>query len=74
VAEKPEYWAQYLICKVDDRPAFLQERMATFAALSQSGMLVDFRPNDQPVLQNSSDRIVQFYAQTMPISVAVHPS
>lgn len=68
VAARPEHRAQYLICKVDDRPAWLQERMITFLARSHAGQLDDFMALETPELGDSSERIVQFYTQTMPLN------
>ena len=69
VAPDPSYRLQYLICKVDDRPALVSERIATFAAREVDSQLVDIRPEDPPPFKDSTDRLVQFYPQTMPLGV-----
>ena len=44
VAAHPHYRAQCLVCKVDNRPALLAERIATFTAQEVEGDLVDITP------------------------------
>jgi hypothetical protein len=70
VAGDPAHRAQYLVCKVDNRPALLAERMATFAAREVGGRLVEVRPDDTPELADDADRAIQFYPHTMPLGQA----
>ena len=65
VTANPDYRAKCLVCKVDDRPNFLAERIATFSARERAGMLQGFRPDPAPTLASQEDRIVQFYPLTM---------
>jgi hypothetical protein len=65
VAANPEYRAKCLVCKVDDRPNLLAERIATFWARERAGMLQGFRLDPVPILASQEDRIVQFYPLTM---------
>jgi len=44
VAAHPNYRTQCLFCKVDNRPALLAERIATFTAREVEGELVDITP------------------------------
>jgi len=70
VAAHPAYRDQCLVCKVDNKPALLAERIATFIAREVHGQLVDIRPHDAPVLADDADRVLQFYPQAMPIGQA----
>lgn len=70
VAENPAYRSQCLVCKVDNRPALLAERIATFAAREVSHQLVDIHPDDHPLLKNTNDRMIQFYPLRMPVGQA----
>jgi len=70
VAADPARRSRYLVCKVDDRPALLAERIATFVAREVEGRLVDIHPQDEPVLAADDDRLIQFYPQTMPLGKA----
>jgi hypothetical protein len=70
VAANPRYRSQCLVCKVDDRPALVAERIATFAARQVAGQLTDVRPDDAPDLADDADRVVQFYPWTMPLGHA----
>ncbi len=70
VAAYPEFRAQYLICKVDNRPAYVAERLATFAAREIEGILTDLRQEETPAIRDESDRLIQFYPQTMPLGAA----
>ena len=65
VAPNPTHRATYLVCKVDDRPALVAERIATFAACEVDGRLIDIHTNDAPDLADDADRVIQFYPQTM---------
>ena len=67
VAQDPAFRVQYLVCKVDDRPAFIAERIATFSAREVDGKLTNIRPDDAPDLSEGDRRVVQFYPQTMPL-------
>jgi len=69
VAGNPAYRDQHLVCKVDNRPALLAERIATFAAREVEGQLVQIHPDDTPELSDDADRVIQFYAQTMALGV-----
>ena len=70
VAPNPGYRAQYLACKVDNRPALVAERIATFAAREVAGQLTDIRADDTPALAGDAERVVQFYPQTAPLGQA----
>ncbi len=70
VAANPAYRDRRLVCKVDDRPALLNERIATFAAREIDGQLTDVRPDDAPAFADDADRVIQFYPQTMPLGMA----
>lgn len=70
VAANPAYRARYLVCKVDNRPALVAERIATFAAREVDGQLTDVHPTAAPSLDDESDRVVQFYPQTSPLGMA----
>jgi len=70
VAAHPAYRDQYLACKVDDRPALLAERVATFAAREVEGQLTDIRPDAAPAFTDDGDRMVQFYPQTTPVGLS----
>ena len=65
VAAHPEYRLQFLICKVDDRPTFVAERIATFAAREIEGQLTEIRPVAEPPFEEACDRVIQFWPQTM---------
>lgn len=67
VAGDPSYRTTALICKVDDRPAFIAERIATFAAREVDGQITDVRPEHEPRFEHDGDRVIQFYPQTMPL-------
>ncbi|MBW7884537.1 MAG: hypothetical protein H3C34_18240 [Caldilineaceae bacterium] len=67
VAQNPSYRTTVLLCKVDDRPAFVAERIATFAAREVDGQLTDIRPEYEPRFEQDGDRVIQFYPQTMPL-------
>jgi len=69
VAGNPAYRARHLICKVDNRPALVAERIATFAAREVEGRLADIRPDETPDLTSDADRVIQFYPLTMPLGV-----
>jgi hypothetical protein len=65
IAADPSYRDQYLVCKVDNRPALLAERIATFSAREVDGQLTDIQPEDVPNLAGEGGRLIQFYPQTM---------
>jgi len=67
VAAEPRYRAQVLVCKVDDRPALIGERLALFSARDDEGRLVDIRPCNSPQFNDENARIVQFYPLTVPL-------
>jgi hypothetical protein len=78
VAAHPNYRAQCLVCKVDNRPALLAERMATFTAREVEGELTDLTPQPPSLAgkgeisppsfgEGPGERLVQFYVQTMPL-------
>jgi hypothetical protein len=64
VAANPAYRAKSLVCKVDDRPNLLAERIATFATREVNGVLQEFRFDPAPTFCASEDRVVQFYPLT----------
>jgi len=70
VAAQPACRDQCLVCKVDNKPALLAERIATFTAREVNGQLVDIHPDDAPTLADDADRVIQFYPQAMPIGQA----
>jgi hypothetical protein len=70
VAGSPAHRHRYLVCKVDDRPALLDERIATFAAREVDGRLTDVRQDDAPPFADDADRVIQFYPQAMPLGAA----
>ncbi|MCX7681520.1 MAG: glycosyl hydrolase [Anaerolineae bacterium] len=70
VATNPAYRGRCLVCKVDNRPALIAERIATFAAREVDGELTDIRPTETPSLTDESDRVLQFYPLTFPLGVA----
>jgi hypothetical protein len=70
VAANPSYRTQYLVCNVTNRPALVAERIATFAAREVEGQLADIRPDSSPTLADSTDRVIQFYPQTMALGSA----
>ena len=65
----PAYRCQYLVCKVDNRPALVAERIATFSARAVEGRLVDIQPAAAPQIAGDSDRIIQFYLGSMPLGI-----
>jgi hypothetical protein len=67
VSAEPGFRAQYLTCKVDNRPARIAERIAAFSAREVDGRLVEFSPDAAPALLKEEDRLIQFYPQTMPL-------
>ena len=70
VAANPAYRAKCLVCKVDDRPTLLAERIATFGAREVAGALCEFTPDSSPRLAAAEDRLVQFYPLTMALGNA----
>lgn len=64
VTANPAYRAKSLVCKVDDRPNLLAERVATFSAREVDGKLSGFRLNPDPQITGQEDRLVQFYPLT----------
>ncbi len=70
VAPNPAYRAKCLVCKVDNRPALVAERIATFAAREVAGQLTDIRPTDAPPFEDEADRVIQFYPLTLPLGTA----
>ncbi len=61
-AVKPEHRAMVLVCLVDNKPALLEERLATFSALRQHGSLEDFQPlGDLQGFDGDSHSLIQFY-------------
>jgi hypothetical protein len=67
VAPRGDFRAQYLVVKVDDRAALLEERLATYSAREVDGRLVDFRRDETPRFECEEARVVQIYCQTMPL-------
>jgi len=70
VAAHPEHRLQFLVAKVDNRPAFVAERIATFAAREVDGQLTDIRPAQEPDIIDPTDRVLQFSPQTMALGAA----
>lgn len=70
VAADPSHRLRYLVCKVDNRPALVVERIATFAAREVDGHLTDIRPDATPRMAADADRLIQFYPQAMPMTTA----
>ena len=70
VAENPAFRSQCLVCKVDNRPALLAERIATFAAREVADQLIDIHADDHPVLAAPQDRLIQFYPLRAPVGQA----
>ena len=70
IAADASYRFQYLVCKLDNRPAFLEERIATFKAREVDGKLTDVHVDETPDLIDEQDRVIQFYAQITPLGVA----
>ncbi len=70
IAANPAYRAKCLVCKVDDRPTLLAERIATFGAREVAGALREFTPDPSPRLAAAEDRLVQFYPLTMALGNA----
>jgi len=70
VASNPQYRARHLVCKVDNRPALVAERIATFAAREVEGRLADLRPVNVPDLAGDDERVVQFYPLVSPLGQA----
>ena len=64
VSQDADYRPQYLVCKVDNRPALLPERIATFAAREVNGVLSAIWPEHAPKIATDNDRLIQFYPQT----------
>jgi hypothetical protein len=66
-AQKREYRDLALVCKVDNRPAVIEEHVALFKARFQAGQLSDFQPiraEEVKALDWSYERLVQFYPLT----------
>lgn len=70
VAAHPQYRYTELVCKVDNRPAFVAERIATFAAREFDGRLTDIQPCAEPAFPDDTYRVVQFYPLRAPLG---HP-
>jgi hypothetical protein len=64
VAANPDYRAKCLVCKVDNRPNLLAERLATFSARETGGRLQEISLNPAPEFTSSEDRLIQFYPLT----------
>ncbi|NDJ54409.1 MAG: glycoside hydrolase, partial [Chloroflexi bacterium] len=69
VAANPAHRMMHLFCSIDDKPALIAERIAMFQAREVEGELIDIRPVDTPSLQDSADRLIQFYPQHLPLGI-----
>lgn len=69
VSKDPSYRMQYLVCKVDNRPALLPERIATFAAREVNGVLQDIHADPNPTIPTDEHRLIQFYPQTLYLGI-----
>ena len=70
-AQKREYRDLALVCKVDNRPAVIEESLALFRARFEAGQLSDFQPisaEEARELDWSCERLVQFYPLTAPLA------
>ncbi len=74
VAGRAENRSQYLVYKLDNRPALLEERLAAYVVRVADGQVVEIlRPIEPgaaptaPLLDGRDQRLLQFYVQTMPI-------
>ncbi len=66
-AQRREYRDLALVCKVDNRPAIMEEHVALFKARLRSGQLSDFKPIDAEetkALDWGCERLVQFHPLT----------
>lgn len=70
IAANPSFRAKALVCKVDDRPNLLAERIAAFHACEVDGVLQDFCSGDSLAPAGPDARIVQFYPLTMALGNA----
>ncbi len=69
-AQKWEYRNRALVCKVDNRPAVIEENVALFKARFEAGQLSDFQPisaEEARTLDWRRERLVQFYPLTAPL-------
>jgi len=72
-AQKQEYRDLALVCKVDNRPAIIEEHVALFKARLQCGQLLDFHPigaEEAKALDWRCERLVQFYPLTASLGQA----
>ncbi|PKO23840.1 MAG: glycoside hydrolase, partial [Chloroflexi bacterium HGW-Chloroflexi-1] len=73
VAPNPDYRMKVLVCKPDNKPALMQERLRAFLARQVDGQLTDFRPvrseDDLTNVQWGEEWLVQFYPHTVPLGV-----
>ncbi|NOZ48999.1 MAG: hypothetical protein GXP37_02985 [Chloroflexi bacterium] len=70
VAPEPEHRMKALVCKVDNKPALISERVAAFVAREEHGRLCDMRPlerTEMPEMDSEDDRLIQFYVRTAPL-------
>ncbi|MEA3345462.1 MAG: glycosyl hydrolase, partial [Chloroflexota bacterium] len=69
-AQKQEHRDLALVCKVDDRPAVIEESVALFKAQFEKGQLSDFQlisAEEAEALDWRCERLVQFYPLTAPL-------
>ncbi len=69
-AQKREYRNRALVCKVDNRPAVIEESVSLFKARFEAGQLSDFQPiraEEARALDWRRERLVQFYPLTAPL-------
>jgi len=73
VASNPDYRMKVLVCKPDNRPALVKERLRAFLARQVDGRLADFRPiqgeEDLTGVRWGEEWLVQFYPHAVPLGV-----
>ena len=71
VASNPDYRMKTLVCKPDNKPALVKERLRAFLARQVDGRLADFRPvrgeEDLIGVRWGEEWLVQFYPHTVPL-------
>ncbi|HIQ05114.1 MAG TPA: hypothetical protein EYH31_05390 [Anaerolineae bacterium] len=73
VASNRDYRMRTLICKPDNKPALVGERLRAFLARRVDGRLTDFRPihgeEDLADVRWGDEWLVQFYPHTSPLGI-----
>ena len=72
-AQREEYRDLALVCKVDNKPAVIEEAVGLFRARLEEGQLRDFQPithKEVASLDWRRERLVQFYPLTSPLGIA----